>query len=65
MRNTEAHFGLTADPYADRISADGGETWLSLPLTDKEFQELVFDIEYWLDAELTEEELADLREICE
>lgn len=62
MKRTESFFGLIRNSEG-QISADNGLTWLEMPVSEKEFQELVQDIENWNDSQLSEEDISDLREI--
>ena len=63
MMHTETHFGLTR--INGRISADGGKTLLKpySEMSVREFNELVFDIEVWIERDLAEKEIEDLKEI--
>jgi len=63
MRHTETYFGL--ENHNGKITADNGKTYLPKyqEMSITKFEELVADIEDWLEKELTEEEVEDLKEI--
>ena len=63
MENSETYFGLLN--ISGEISADGGETFLPkyADMSTKFFEDLVFDIEYYIEKELTPIEINDLKEI--
>ena len=65
MKHTESHFGLIVDREADSLSANNGKTWYKRPLCTAAASHLQEDIEDYLDRPMTEEESADLQEICQ
>lgn len=67
LRYTESHFGLMRNHESGKISADNGETYLRLPLSEKRLQELIGDIDCMWDRDypMTDEEEASLREILQ
>lgn len=57
---TETDFGL--ENHNGRITADGGKTYLLKydNMSNKEFEALVTDIEFWLETELSQQDRHDL-----
>ena len=63
MKNTENSFGL--QNINGKISADGGKTFLPKysEMSDEIFQNLILDIEFFIDRPVKQEDINDLIEI--
>ena len=60
---TESTYGLTLNEERTKISGDDGQTWLSLPLTSEQSDEIKINLVSWLDRDLTEEDNQFLDEL--
>ena len=66
LRYEESHFGLQNmgrdENGWSRVSADGGETCLPLPMSEEDFSDMIADVLAWREQdELSESETASLR----
>lgn len=62
--HTESHFGLEIvyGEKAELVSEAGRE---ELPVSDERFEEIVGEVEYWMEKTLIGEELSDLEELLQ